>query len=87
MRLLKAETVELMIRNQLPESLIPIDKTPRERYEVDSDLDFRSAFKKPTRCPHLRSASVAGSVARAPMDENEVLPKKLRSGCDSNATL
>lgn len=31
-RLLKAETVELMIRNQLPESLIPIDKMPRERY-------------------------------------------------------
>ena len=31
-RLLKAETVELMIRNHLPESLIPIDKKPRARY-------------------------------------------------------
>ena len=32
-RLLKPETVEMMTANQLPDALIPIDKTPRERYD------------------------------------------------------
>ncbi len=31
-RLLKAESVELMTRNQLPEHLIPLDKKPDDRY-------------------------------------------------------
>ena len=31
-RLMKAESVELMIRNHLPENLIPLDKKPEDRY-------------------------------------------------------
>jgi len=32
-RLLQADTVELMTRNQLPMSLIPLKKQPQERYQ------------------------------------------------------
>ena len=32
-RLLSRESVDLMRKNHLPEALIPLDKTPRDRYE------------------------------------------------------
>ena len=68
-RLMKAESVELMIRNHLPEHLIPLDKKPEARYAgLGFGLGVSVRVQQTDWIPASQSVNTAGSV-----DEHRIL--------------
>ena len=66
-RLLQPETVAEMTRNQLPDSLIPIDKAPAERYDgLGFGLGVSVRAYQTDWVPAAQVGSTAGSAAPAP---------------------